>query len=81
MQRVTPDIFVAFVPVEESLQNSFLLALLQCVGEGILGWGFTCLLVNQAGLALLDSQITSPENWSASCVITLTQGPGGVPDG
>ena len=71
MQRVTPDIVDVFVPVEESLRNSFLLALLQCVGEGIPGWGFTCLLVKQAGLALPESPSTPPENWKATCVITV----------
>ena len=86
MQWVTPGIRDAFGPVEEALRKTFLLDLLQGLGEGEPGRGFTCLPVKQAGLSLPDPKKTPPENWTASCVIIVhlvaaLMGPGGVPDG
>ena len=54
----------------EALQDTFLPALFQGLGEEAPGRGVTCLLVKQAGLDLLDPMKTAPENWTASCVIT-----------
>ena len=70
MPRVTPDIGDAFSPVEEALRETFLPDLFQGLGEGVSGRGFTCLIVKQLGLALLDPTQTAPENWTESCVIT-----------
>ena len=56
LQRFTPDIG----SVEESLQDSFLSALLQGVGEDFPGWGLTRLPVKQAGLSLPDPAISAP---------------------
>ena len=69
MRRITPGIRDAFVPVEKALQETFISALVQGLGEVTLGRGVTCLPVKQAGLALPDTKKTSPENWMASCVI------------
>ena len=52
-----------------ALQETFLPALYKGVGEGTPGWGVTSLPVKQAGIALPDLTKTSPENWTASCVI------------
>ena len=70
MQRVTPGIGNAFVPVEKALQEIFLPALFKGLGEGSPERGFTRLPVKQAGLALPDPTLTAPENWTASCFIT-----------
>ena len=70
MQRVTPDIRDSFGPLEEALEETFLPDLFQGLGEGSPGRGVTRLLVKQAGLALPYLTKTSPENWTASCVIT-----------
>ena len=60
MQRVDPDIGDTFKPVEDALQDSFLSALLQGVGEDFPGWGLTRLPVKQAGLSLPDPAISAP---------------------
>ena len=70
MQRVTPGIGDAFGKVEKELQEAFFPALFEGLGEGATEIGFTRLPVKQAGLALPDPTMTSPENWTASCVIT-----------
>ena len=46
-------------------------ALFEGVGAGILGRRFTCLPVKYVGLALSDPTLTPPNNWTASCVITV----------
>ena len=61
MQRVTPGIGNAFVPVEKALQEIFLPALFKGLGEGSPERGFTRLPVKQAGLALPDPTLTAPE--------------------
>ena len=71
MQRVTLCIGDAFVPVEKSLWETFSPALFQVLGEGALGRGVTCLPLKQAVLVLPDPTNTAPENWTASCVITV----------
>ena len=70
MQRVNPGIGDAFVPFEKSLRETFLPALFEGLGEGAPGRGVTCLPVKQAGTALLDLMLKSPENWTAPCVTT-----------
>ena len=70
MQRATPGIGDAFVPVEKYLWETFLPALFGGLGEGAPERGDTRLPVKQAGLSLLDPTLTAPENWMASCVIT-----------
>ena len=60
MQRVDPDTGDTFEPVEDALQDSFLSALLQGVGEDFPGWGLTRLPVKQAGLSLPDPAISAP---------------------
>ena len=70
MQRVTPGIGDAFVPVEEEIAKAFLPALFEGVGDGALGRAITRLPVKQAGMALPDPTRTAPDNWQASCVIT-----------
>ena len=70
MQRVTPNIGDAFGPVEKSLWESFMSALFQGIGEGILGRGVTCLTVKQAGMDLQDLTLTFPDTWTMSCFNT-----------
>ena len=70
VQWVTPGIRDAFGPVEEALQETFILALFQGLGEGTPGRGATYLPVKQAGPALPDPTNKSPENWKASYFIT-----------
>ena len=41
VQQVTPDIGDSFVPVEQGLRDAFITALLQVLGEGTPGRGFT----------------------------------------
>ena len=45
MQQVTPAIGDAFVPVEEALRETLLLAIFQGLGEGAPGRGVTSLPV------------------------------------
>ena len=70
MQRVTPGIGDAFGPAEQALWETFIPALLQGLGKGTPGRGVTRIPVKQAVLGLPDPTNTSPENWTASCVIT-----------
>ena len=70
MQLFIPGIEDAFVLVEQALQETFIPALLQGLGEITPGRGVTRLPVKQAGLALPDLTKMAPENWAASCVIT-----------
>ena len=70
VQRVTPEIGEAFVPVEEEIAKAFLPELFEGVGDGAPGRAITRLPVKQAGMALPDPTLTAPENWQASCVIT-----------
>ena len=67
---VTLGIGDAFIPVEKSLQETFLPELFEELGEGAPGRGVTRLPVKQAGMALPDPTLTAPENWTTSCVIT-----------
>ena len=70
MYQVTPGIGYPFGLVEEALQENFFPALFHGMGEGAPVRGVTRLTVEQTGLALPDPTNTSPENWTASCVIT-----------
>ena len=74
MQRVNPGIGDAFGdafgPVEKALQETFVPALFEGLGDGAPERGVTRLPEKQAGLALPDQTQTAPENWTASCVIT-----------
>ena len=71
VQRVTPGVGAAFVPVEEALWEVFVLALFRGLTEGLPTRKNTRLPVKQAGLAIPDSVQTAPENWKASFVITV----------
>ena len=71
MKQVTPGIRDAFVLVEQVLQETFLPALFQSLGERTPGRGVTRLHVKQAGLALPDPTKTAPDNWTASYTITV----------
>ena len=70
VQRVTPGIGNAFGPIEKALQETFLPALFDGLGEGAPERGVTRMTVKHSGLALTDQNLTSPENWTESCVIT-----------
>ena len=69
MQRVTLGIGGAFGPVDMALQETFVLAMFEGLGEGAPKIGVTRMPVKQAGLDLPDPTQTAPENWTASCVI------------
>ena len=69
MQRFNLGIRDAFGPVEQALQETFLMSLFQGLGNGAPGRGFICLPVKQAGLAHPDPTNIAPENWTDSCVI------------
>ena len=70
MQRVTPGIDDSLGPVEKALQETFVPALLEVLGEGAPERGVTRLTVKQAGLDLPDPTQTAPGNWTVPCVIT-----------
>ena len=70
MKRVTPGLGEAFDPVEEDLQEIFVLALFRGLSEGLPTRENTHLPVNQAGLALPDPVQTALENCTASYLIT-----------
>ena len=70
IQWVTPGIGEAFGPVEKALRETFVSALFEGQGEGAPERGVTRLPAKQARLALPYPTLTSPENWTASCVIT-----------
>ena len=70
MQRVTPDIRDAFVPVEQALMGAFIPSFFQCLGEVTPGKVVPRLPVKQAGLSLPEPTKTAPDNWMASCDIT-----------
>ena len=70
MQRVTPFLGNAFVPVEKALWETFVLALFEGLGEVTPNRGVTRLPVKQAVLALPDPTLTAPGNYTASYVIT-----------
>ena len=62
MQWVIPVIGDAFGPVEQALQETFIPALFQGLGEVTPGRGVTCLPVKQVGLALSYPINTAHEN-------------------
>ena len=62
MQRVTPRVGDAFVPVEEALREIFVPALYAGLREGVPERGITRLPVNKAGLALSNPTQTAPKN-------------------
>ena len=70
MQHITHKIREAFGPVEQVLQDAFILDLFLVMGKLTPGRGVNCLPVKQAGLVLPDPTKTAPENWMTSCVIT-----------
>ena len=70
MQRVTPGIGDAFGLAEKALQETFVPALFEGLGESAPERGVTRLPVKQVGLPLPDPTQTAPENCTASCAIT-----------
>ena len=70
MQRATPGMGNAFEPVEKALRETFVPVLFKGLGDGVLERGVTRLPVKQAGLDLPDPYQISPENQTASFVIT-----------
>ena len=60
MQQVTPGIGNAFGPVEKALQETFLPALFEGLGEGAPERGVTRFPVKKSGLALPDPILTAP---------------------
>ena len=70
VQRVTPVVGDSFGPVEEALKETFVTAFFKGLQEGVPEQRVTRLPVKQAGLSLTNPTQTTPENWTASCVIT-----------
>ena len=70
VQRINPGIGEAFDPVDKALQETFLPELFEELREETPKLGVTRLIVKQAGLDLPDPTLTSPENWTASFVVT-----------
>ena len=70
MQRVTPGIGDDFIQVETVLKETFMPALFEGMGDCVPEQQVTHLPVKQVGLALPDHSQKTPENWTASCVIT-----------
>ena len=70
MQRVTPGIGNAFRLTETAMRETFVPVLFEGLGDGVPERGVNGLPVKQAGLTLPDQSQTTPENWTASCVIT-----------
>ena len=71
---MTPGVGNSFGPVEKVLKDIFVPALFEGLREDMLARGFARLTVKQAGLALPNPSQTAPENWMASCVITVHLG-------
>ena len=69
VQRVTPDIGMAFHVVENTLRDILLLALFQGGTSQIPRREITSLPVKQAGIALPEPTQTVGANWTVSCVI------------
>ena len=57
--------------METALKETFVPALFEGLREGVPERGVTHLPVKQAVLALPDPSQTAPENWIASCIITV----------
>ena len=70
VQRLTPGVGNAFVPVEVALKEIFVPALFHGLREGVPERGVTRLPAKQVGLDLPDPSQTASENWTASYVIT-----------
>ena len=70
VERVTPDIGMAFQDVEDALWDIFLLALFKGATAHIPRRAITSLPVKQAGISLPNPTRTVEENWTVSCVIT-----------
>ena len=70
MQRVTLGIGMAFQPVEENLQDTFIPALFQRVTSQIPGRAITGLQVKHYGISLPNLNHTASDNCMVSCVIT-----------
>ena len=70
MQHITHKIREAFGPVEQVLQDAFILDLFMVMGKVVPRREFNRLPVKQAGLVLPDPTKTAPENWMTSYVIT-----------
>ena len=71
LQRVTPGVCDAFGLVHKALMETFLPDLFYGLVQGAPERGVPHLAVKQAGLAITDLTLTAPENWTASCVITV----------
>ena len=65
MQRITPDIGMAFQVVEEALWDIFLLALFKGATAHIPRRAITSLPVKQSGISLPDPTRTAGANWMA----------------
>ena len=70
MQPVTLGIGNAFGPVEMAIKETFVPGLFEGLGEGASEQGITCLSVKQAILDIPEPTLASPENRTATCVIT-----------
>ena len=70
MQRMTPGVGDTFGPVEVARKDIFVPMLYHCLREGVPERGIIRLPLKQAGLTLNEPTMTSPENWTASYVIT-----------
>ena len=68
-QRVTLGTGNTCCPVEDTLRSTFLPGLFQVVTDGIPEWVITRIPVKQAGMALLDSTMSTSENLMASFVV------------
>ena len=70
MKRVTPDIGMDFIAVEDTLQDILPPDPFQGATSQIPGRAITSLPFKQAGIYLPNPTQTAGENWTASCVIT-----------
>ena len=71
VQRVIPDIGIAFQEVEDALMEIFFPDLFQGDKYHIPGRDITGLLVKHARIALPNPTWTAGANWMASCVIMV----------
>ena len=70
MKRVTPDIGMDFIAVEDTLQDILPPDPFQGATSQIPGRAITSLPFKQAGIYLPNPTQNAGENWTASCVIT-----------
>ena len=70
MHHISPEVGHALCLVEDSQWENFFPELFQWLEEDMPDWEVTQIWAKYVGLALLDLTLSSPDNWTASWVVT-----------